>query len=123
MPKQRKIFRIEEMMQGEMPLAFTEGDPEQAVARHTELMTELRALRSMMVAKPTEGAAEDQQKVIEVFQVQAAEARKLKIELDVIDQAIKKTKGEMVSLQDHGLDGGQISRIRQELAAVKDGTT
>jgi len=121
MPRQRKVFRIEEMIHGEMPAAFSKNNPEHA-SRHAELMTELRVLRSMIVTKPGDAAPEDK-KVVEVFQAQAAEARKLKIELDVIDQAIKKTKGEMVSLQDHGLDGGQMVRVTQELAAVKVGTT
>jgi chemotaxis protein CheZ len=121
MPKQRKVFRIEEMNHGEMPVDFPESNSEYA-ARHAEMMAELRALRAMMAAKPGD-AAPQEQKVVEVFQAQAAEARKLKIELDVIDQAIKKTKGEMVSLQDHGLDGGQMARVTQELAAVKEGTT
>ncbi len=122
MPKQRKVFRIEEMTRGEMPAEiFSEGNSEH-VSRHAELMAELRALRAMMAtAKPAAGeaAAPQDQKVVAV----AKEARKLKIEMDVIDQAIKKTKGEMISLQDHGLDGGQMARVTQELAAVKEGTT
>ena len=124
MPSQRKVFRIEEMLQGETPMAFPQDDSEHA-ARHAEMMAELRSLRSMMTAtKPGDAVvAPEEQKVVEIFHAQAAEARKLKIELDVIDQAIKKTKGEMVSLQDHGLDGGQMARVTQELAAVKVGTT
>jgi chemotaxis protein CheZ len=122
MPTQRKIFRIEEMIQGDVPMDFPENNSEHAT-RHAEMMAELRALRAMMIAKPGEAAAAPEQKVVEVFKAQADEARKLKIELDVIDQAIKKTKGEMISLQDHGLDGGQMARVTQELAAVKEGTT
>jgi chemotaxis protein CheZ len=118
MSRQRKVFRIEEMIHGEMPVALSENDSEQAL-RHAELMTELRALRAMMATAKPAGNAPEGYKVVEA----AAEARKLKIELDVIDQAIKKTKGEMVSLQDHGLDGGQMARVTKELAAVKNGTT
>lgn len=122
MPKQRKVFRIEEMSHGEMPIEFSEGHAEHA-SRHAELMAELRALRSMMLSVKPGDAAAPEQKIVEVFQAQASEARKLKIELDVIDQAIKKTKGEMVSMQDHGLDGGQMARVTQELAAVQDNTS
>lgn len=122
MPRQRRKFRVEEMVHGDMPVeAFAEGNSDNAV-RHAEMMAELRALRAMMSnVKPATGEAAPQPdtKVVEV----AKEARKLKIEMDVIDQAIKKTKGEMVSLQDTGLDGGQMARVTQELAAVKDGTT
>lgn len=127
MPVQRKVFRIEEMMQEDIPPSL-----EQVLSgpQHSEIMHELRALRAMIGAHRP--AAETEQgnpelaahaKVAELFNAQINEARKLKIELDVIDQAIKKTKGEMVSLQDHGLDGGQMARVTQELAAVIAGTT
>jgi chemotaxis protein CheZ len=122
MPRQRKVFRIEEM-KGDAPASFSETDSDHA-ARHAEMMAELRSLRAMMIAKSNsagKGAAAPAHdtKVVAVAQ----EARKLKIEFDVIDQAIKKTKGEMFSPPEHGLDGGQIARVMQELAAVKDGTT
>lgn len=119
------MFRIEEMAKSEPAEAGSDGDIEHA-SRHAELMTELRALRTLMAAvKPANGVpAEQQQKVAEVIQAQAAEARKLKIEFDVIDQAIKRTKSDIdPSQQDQSLDGGQIKRVTQELAAVKEGTT
>jgi chemotaxis protein CheZ len=120
----RKVFRIEEMSHGEMPIEFPEGNSEHA-SRHAELMAELRALRAMMGnVKPGQVAgAPGEQKVVEVIKAQAAEARKLKIEFDVIDQAIKKTKSGMDPEQNQSLDGGQIARVTQELAAVKEGTT
>ena len=121
MPK-RKVFRIEEMSHGEMPIEFPESNSDHA-SRHAELMAELRALRAMMATtKPGEFAVPEQ-KVVEVIKAQAAEARKLKIEFDVIDQAIKKTKSGMDPTQNQSLDGGQIARVTQELAAVKEGTT
>ena len=115
MPSQRKMYRIEEMANGDVPVDFPESDSNHS-SRHAELMAELSALRAMLATRASEAAPPEQK-------VAAAEARKLKIELDVIDQAIKKTKGEMGSLQDHGLDGGQMARITQELAAVKENTT
>ncbi|MCZ7641800.1 MAG: chemotaxis protein [Pseudorhodoplanes sp.] len=129
MPVQRKIFRVEEL--------FSNGDDPDLSAfdpgyerLHNEVMTELRALRSAMSSAPQtqpqsspDLAAEAFKAQAEAFQAHIAEARKFKIELDVIDQAIKKTKSEIVSLQDHGLDGGQIARVNQELNAVVNGTT
>ncbi len=126
MPVQRKIFRIEELFSnGESPeLSGFDAGHEQ---RHTEIMTELRALRSTLSPVPQSGTADvtaDAFKAqAEAFHVHIAEARKFKIELDVIDQAIKQTKSEIVSLQDHGLDGGQIARVNLELTAVVNGTT
>jgi len=122
MPKQRKVFRIEEMSHGEMPIEFPENNSEHA-SRHAELMAELRTLRAMMISAKTGQAAVPQQKAVEVIKAQAAEARKLKIEFDVIDQAIKKTKSGMDPTANQSLDGGQIARVTQELAAVKEGTT
>ena len=127
MPRQRKKFRIEEMVRGDMPAeAFSESNSEHA-ARHAEMMAELRTLRAMMIAKPNgggggggsgrEGAPETKVDAV------AQEARKIRSQFDVIEQAIKKTKGEMFSPPEHGLDGGQIARVMQELAAVKEGTT
>jgi chemotaxis protein CheZ len=123
MPKQRRKFRVEEMTHGEMPAEiFAENNSENA-SRHAELMAELRSLRAMMAsgARPaaTGEAAPRDANVVEVAQ----EARKIRSQFDVIEQAIKKTKGEMFSPPEHGLDGGQIARVMQELAAVKEGTT
>lgn len=118
MPGPRKIFRIEEMFSGgTAPVEYTQ-DPEHA-ERHSEVMAELRALRAALAAINAGGDT----KTAEVLQAQIIEARKFRSELDVIDQAIKKTKGEIVSVEDHGLDGGQISRVTQELNAVVQGTT
>lgn len=118
MPGPRKIFRIEEMFSaGEVPAQFAD-DPDQA-ERHGEIMAELRALRSALAAINGNGDS----KKAEVLQAQIVEAQKFRSELDVIDQAIKRTKSDIVSVQDHGLDGGQISRVTQELNAVVQGTT
>ena len=90
-----------------------------------KLMAELRALRAHdgCEAERRRSGSKSAQRADTKVDASCAEARKLKIEFDVIEQAIKKTKGEMVSLPEHGLDGGQIARVMQELAAVKEGTT
>src|SRR5690348_5762502 len=49
MPKQRKVFRVEEMSHGEMPIEFPESNSENA-SRHAELMAELRTLRAMLMS-------------------------------------------------------------------------
>jgi chemotaxis protein CheZ len=56
------------------------------------------------------------------MQIPVAEARRLKIELDVIGEAIKQTKEEIVTLQDQGFDDSRITRVANELEAVVDGT-
>ncbi len=127
MAVQRKVFRIEEMLSGDTSAAEFDHLAK-LVEQQKVMMAELQALRSLMAAVPEQkgagrAAGDVNVKAIEAINAQIAEARKLKIEIDVIDQAIKKTKGEMESLQDHGLDGGQMARVTQELSAVVGGTT
>jgi chemotaxis protein CheZ len=55
--------------------------------------------------------------------VPSQEMRKLKIELDVIGNAIKQTRSEIVSLQDQGFDSSRVARVTQELDAVFDDTS
>lgn len=116
MPAQRKIFRIEEMMQAA-------PEPQDALAPDapafpSDVIAELRALRAMMEQRMPGGgeprAATD---------VPAQEVRKLKIELDVIGDAIKQTRTEIVSLQDQGFDSARVSRVTKELDAVFEDTS
>jgi chemotaxis protein CheZ len=113
MPAQRKTFRIEETMQ-------TEGEPQDALVPDaavfpSDVIAELRALRALMEqhvpGQGEKGPATD---------VPAQEVRKLKIELDVIGDAIKQTRSEIVSLQDQGFDSSRVARVTQELDAVFD---
>jgi chemotaxis protein CheZ len=116
MPAQRNVFRIEEMMQIERdsqePLAAdASGFPPDAIA-------ELRALRALMEQRMP-GAAEPRP----MAEAQTQEARKLRIELDVIGDAIKRTRTEIVSLQDQGFDSSRVARVAKELEAVFDDTS
>ena len=115
MPAQRKVFRIEEMMppQGEPH----DSSASNAAPSSTDVIAELRALRAMMEQRM---AASDPQPQIEA---QSQEARKLKIELDVIGDAIKQTRSEIVSLHGQGFDSSRIVRVTKELEAVFDDAT
>lgn len=119
MPAQRKIFRIEEML--------TQGEPHDALMPDTsgydasafpsDVIAELRALRAMMERQMAGG----EKRV--VGDAQSQEVRKLKIELDVIGDAIKQTRSEIVSLQDQGFDSSRVARVTRELDAVFDDTS
>jgi chemotaxis protein CheZ len=114
MPAQRKPFRIEEIMQADEPMeAARNGD---VTAAHNELLAEIRALRASIEARPIPGAEPRPE-------IQSPEARKLKIELDVIDDAIKQTRSEIVSLQDRGFDSSRVARVAKELEVAFDGTS
>lgn len=116
MPEQRKMFRIEELMGGTPPDDLS-GEQAEAAMRHVELMTEMKALRAA-IAQRDNGAAPTQA----AQQAPISDARKLKIELDVIGEAIKQTKEEIVTLQDQGFDSSRITRVANELEAVVKGT-
>jgi chemotaxis protein CheZ len=117
MPAQRKTFRIEETMQ-------TEDEPQDALVPDaavfpSDVIAELRALRALMEQQHVPGQGERGP----ATDVPAQEVRKLKIELDVIGDAIKQTRSEIVSLQDQGFDSSRVARVTQELDAVFDDTS
>jgi len=113
MRPQRKIFRVEEMLTAK-PDADQTSDVETA-AMHSEILAEVRALRSVIEAvsagKSTPSDA------------QAQEIRKLKIELDVIGDAIRQTRAEVISMQDQGFDSSRVARAARELEAVFEATS
>lgn len=116
MPAQRKVFRIEEMMQVERKPQET-LTPE-APTFPSDVIAELRALRALMEQRmPGPG------KPRPAIEAQSQEVRKLKIELDVIGDAIKQTRSEIVSLQDQGFDSSRVARVTKELDAVFGNTS
>ena len=78
----------------------------------SDILTELRSLRALIEARPVASASPSDPVV------HAQEARKLKIELDVIGEAIKQTRSEIVTLQERGFDSSRVARVAQELEAV-----
>jgi chemotaxis protein CheZ len=103
MAVQRKVFRIEEMLHGAPAIAPDAG--------HAELTREIKALRALMTNSAAPAPKQD-----------LGEARKLKIELDVIGDAIRQTRAEISTLQDQGFDGARVARVAHELQAVVQGT-
>ena len=69
-------------------------------AHHYEIMLELRALRSLV--KPAEQVT---QQMIDAYKAQIAEAAKLKGELDLIQDAIERTKREIATVHLTGFEG------------------
>ena len=116
MPAQRKIFRIEETMRaGPEPQGGLSPD---AAEYSTDVISELRAMRALMEQHmPAAGEP------LETADVPSQQVRRLKIELDVIGDAIKQTHGEVVSLQDQGFDSARVARVTKELEAVFNDAT
>lgn len=111
MTAQRKIFRIEQTLRA------LGRDDEDARASTTnpvqaQILAEIRALRTLLDAhRPPAG------------DLPSPEMRKLKIELDVIGEAIKQTRCEIVALQNEGFDSARIARVGKELDAVLGDTS
>jgi chemotaxis protein CheZ len=131
MPVQRKRFRIEEAFGGDMPIsAVADGD---VGPMHREIMAELRAIRTQMAGAGHRAAdsIEDEstpvqvaeaQALLQTYRAQIEQCAKLKVELDLISDAINRTKREIAVLHGKSFDGNEMSKVSGELGAVVGGT-
>src|SRR5450631_774880 len=131
MPVHRRRFRIEEAFVGDMPISETvDGD---AGPMHREIMTELRAIRAQM-AGPGQSAATaaigasvshevaEAHAMLETYRAQIEQCEKLKVELDLIYDAINRTKREIAVLHGKSFNGEEMAKVNGELGAVVGGT-
>jgi len=138
MPIHRRRFRVEEAVAGEMPPMPTIAEHESGPT-HREIMSELRAIRSQMAAPPAAsdpnggdanreiGAAVDREvaearATLETYRAQIEQCEKLKVELDLIHDAINRTKREIAVLHGKSFSGEEMARVNGELGAVVGGT-
>jgi chemotaxis protein CheZ len=129
----RKRFRIEEAFMGEvamsMPAVAEGGD---IGPMHREIMAELRSIRAQMAAaagRPGESAeaqitreVAEAHTLLETYRAQIEQCEKLKVELDLIHDAINRTKREIATLHGKSFDGGEMAKVNGELGAVVGGT-
>jgi chemotaxis protein CheZ len=132
MPIHRRRFRIEEAV-GDMPMLPVD-DGGEVGPMHREIMTELRAIRAQMAtagrgaAISAEAAPSQQQEIaeaqalLETYRAQIEQCEKLKVELDLIHDAINRTKREIAVLHGKSFDGNEMSKVTGELGAVVGGT-
>ena len=129
MPVHRKRFRIEESFFGAAPVSAEADDD--GIPMHREIMNELRAIREQMSAPhrsaaaeagvdPTPRQASDAQILLQTYRAQIEQCEKLKVELDLIHDAINRTKQEIAML--HGKSGAEMAKMTGELGAVVGGT-
>jgi chemotaxis protein CheZ len=129
MPIHRKRFRAEAAIIGELPMPEVESD---AGPMHREIMSELRAIRAQMGAAPS-GAAPateasvshavaEAQTLLQTYRAQIEQCEKLKVELDLIHDAINRTKREIAVLHGKSFDGQEMAKVNGELGAVVGGT-
>ncbi len=101
---------------------------------HREIMAELRALRAQMASAIGRSAAAsgdgestprqiaDAQALLETYRAQIEQCAKLKVELDLIYDAINRTKREIAVLHGKSFDGNEMAKVTGELGAVVGGT-
>jgi chemotaxis protein CheZ len=132
MPIHRRRFRVEEAINGaDMPLPeVADGD---VGPMHREIMAELQAIRAQMAgggksaatatidASVTREVAEAHA-LLETYRAQIEQCEKLKVELDLIYDAINRTKREIAVLHGKSFDGHEMARVNGELGAVVGGT-
>ena len=135
MPVHRRRFRIEEAFAGDMPIpSAVDGE---AGPGHREIMTELRAIRVQMSRPgpgPASSAATDTinesvsrevaeaHALLETYRAQIEQCEKLKVELDLIYDAISRTKREIAVLHGKSFNGEEMAKVNGELGAVVGGT-
>jgi len=116
---QRKRFRIEDIVFGNTPTPEEIGND--VIPMHREIMTELRAIREQMGA-PSRGAASDitdatsqqvadAQVLLQTYRAQIEQCEKLKIELDLIHDAISRTKQEIAVLHGKSFNGTEMAKV------------
>ncbi|MGX1040934.1 DNA repair exonuclease SbcCD ATPase subunit [Bradyrhizobium diazoefficiens] len=131
----RKRFRVEEAIVGEMP---SPEMIEEAAPMHSEIMAELRAIRAQMAkgtAAPLSASAAmaaidastahelaETRTMLDTYRAQIEQCEKLKVELDLIHDAIDRTKREIATLHGKSFDGGEMAKVNGELGAVVGGT-
>jgi chemotaxis protein CheZ len=134
MPIHRKRFRIEEAFVGEMP--FTEVGGGDIGPMHREILDELRAIRAQMghptasvggatadaIESSSQREAAETRVLLETYRAQIEQCEKLKIELDLIHDAIDRTKREIAVLHGKSFDGAEMAKVNGELGAVVGGT-
>jgi chemotaxis protein CheZ len=130
----RKRFRVEDILGGEMPALDVTED---TMPMHGEIMAELRAIRAQMakgIAPMSSSAAmaaidasaaqelADARAMLETYRAQIEQCEKLKIELDLIHDAIDRTKREIAVLHGKSFNGEEMAKVNGELGAVVGGT-
>jgi chemotaxis protein CheZ len=109
----RKPFRVE-MGRTVLANGHANGQPH---THHHEIISELRALRALVT--PAEQVTVQ---MIDAYKAQIAEAAKLKSELDLIYDAINRTKQEIAAVHLTGFQGPEMARVTNELDAIVGGT-
>jgi chemotaxis protein CheZ len=131
MPVHRRRYRIEEAFAGDVPMPeAVDGD---VGPRHQEIMAELRAIRAQMAGSGNNAATvaiggavsrdiAESHALLETYRAQIEQCEKLKVEIDLIYDAISRTKREIAVLHGKSFNGEEMAKVNGELGAVVGGT-
>ncbi len=130
----RKRFRVEEVVLGAAPMP----EMNEEMPMHSEIMAELRAIRAQMAKGNTVNLSSsaamaaidassahelsEARAMLETYRAQIEQCEKLKIELDLIHDAIDRTKREIAAIHGKSFDGQEMAKVNGELGAVANGT-
>lgn len=133
MSVKRRRFRVEQAM-GEvvMPEPDLTGGADLG-PMHREIMAELRSIRAQMTAAPAQRTDDsvdaavarevaETHALLETYRAQVEQCEKLKVELDLIHDAISRTKREIAVLHGKSFNGEEMAKVNGELGAVVGGT-
>ncbi|EKS37106.1 MAG: chemotaxis protein [Bradyrhizobiaceae bacterium] len=131
MAVQRKRFRIETIQSGSMPII--DHDESEIIPHHHQIMSELRAIRAQMAShhrgpvaeqdeNPSTHELTEAQQLLGSYRAQIEQCEKLKVELDLIHDAINRTKQEIAVLHGKSFSGDEMAKVTGELGAVVGGT-
>lgn len=131
MAVQRKRFRIEAIQSIGVP-AF-DHDEDDVTPHHHQIMSELRAIRAQMAShhrgpvaeqdeSPSAQELTEAQQLLGSYRAQIEQCEKLKVELDLIHDAINRTKQEIAVLHGKSFSGDEMAKVTGELGAVVGGT-
>ena len=133
MAVQRKRFRIEEFQAETGELPMLDGFDGDILPFQREIINELRAIRSQMGAPHfaniaagseavTSRQSEEARILLETYRAQIEQCEKLKVELDLIHDAIDRTKQEIATLHGKSFSGDEMAKVTGELGAVVGST-
>ena len=130
----RKRFRVEQAMMGDVPGPEPVSEGVDIGPMHREIMAELRSLRAQMAAGGTQAVVTETAEatvarqvaeahaLLETYRAQIEQCEKLKVELDLIHDAISRTKREIAVLHGKSFNGEEMAKVNGELGAVVGGT-
>jgi chemotaxis protein CheZ len=132
----RKRFRVEQALMGDVPMPESvAADGVDVGPMHREIMAELRAIRAQMAGGSAPRAAvtesmeasvarevAEAHALLETYRAQIEQCEKLKVELDLIHDAISRTKREIAVLHGKSFNGEEMAKVNGELGAVVGGT-